>query len=531
MQDVDGGWAWVVMMAAFSTQFVTGVLSYGVGVFHNAFLNEFQGDLTMTSLVGSIFASLLSLLGPIVSFVINKWSCRVADIISGVCIFLGLCSSYFAPNLITLIFTFGVIAGTGLGFSGITAVIVVGYSFEKYRGIAVGLNVAGAGLGMFASGPFIQYLIDQYGLRGALLILGAFGGQNIVFGALMRPTKIEMSYKHSNETSSENRKMCNFRCDILRNKSFLCILTCSFLWNVPYAILFIHLPRFSVVYGATDMQAASLITMIGVGSTLNRFLAGMVLGPGGIDPLLLNFGFLGIFGLTTATFPLYCTNYIGQNIYSLITGIYSGGLIVLINPLCIEIVGISHLSTAVGLYFTWAGIAWILGGPFAGFLIDNDVSYEGLFFISGAICVLGAFVSLCASLWHKVTDKVEKTASFVDFKESRFLSGSAYFSGSFTVIIENEKTQQLHKSSEDFANKSVLSKNSVESLFIDKHTLNDVIYPKTVGDSSALELENFTPRSRRKLLAHSDHNVDQLNEFTPLQIQEIRVVPLGDCDS
>lgn len=53
--------------------------------------------------------------------------------------------------------SFETFSGIGLGFSAISAVIVVGYSFEKYRGIAVGVNVAGAGLGMFAGGPFIQY--------------------------------------------------------------------------------------------------------------------------------------------------------------------------------------------------------------------------------------------------------------------------------------------------------------------------------------------------------------------------------------
>ena len=242
----------------------------------------------------------------------------------------------------------------------------MGYSFEKYRGLAVGINVAGAGIGMFASGPFVQFLIDEYGIRGALLILGAFGGQTIMFGALMKPNQVEMSYKSSNNEGLAEKKKGHFNCSIFRNKAFCCVLASAFMWNVPYNILFIHLPRFSVEYGATDMEAASLITMIGLGSTLNRLLAGLVLGPGGIDPMLLNFGFLGIFGLTTVTFPLYSAKYIGQSVYSFITGIYSGGLIVLINPLCCELVGISQLSTAVGLYFTVAGIACISGGPIAG---------------------------------------------------------------------------------------------------------------------------------------------------------------------
>lgn len=87
----------------------------------------------------------------------------------------------------------------------------------------MGVNVAGAGLGMFAGGPFIQYLIDQYSLRGAMLVLGAFGGQAIVFGALMRPTEIEMSYKTTNE-KSDSKKKSHFQCSVFRNKAFLCIL-------------------------------------------------------------------------------------------------------------------------------------------------------------------------------------------------------------------------------------------------------------------------------------------------------------------
>ncbi|XP_061171700.1 uncharacterized protein LOC133181178 [Saccostrea echinata] len=514
------------MMAAFGSQFVTAVLSYGVGVLHNAFLSEFKGNLTITALVGSIFASLLSLLGPIVSFVINKWSCRVAGIISGICLFSGLTLSVFAPNLITLIFTFGIVAGSGLGFSAITAVIVVGYSFEKYRGLAVGLNVAGAGLGMLAGGPLIQFLIDQYGLRGALLILGAFGSHNVVFGALMRPTEIEMSYKNKGKTLPEKRSsMCNFRCDILKKKSFLCILISAFLWNIPYAILYLYLPRFSVVNGATEMEAASLITMLGLGSTLNRLLAGLILGPGGIDPLLLNFGFLGIFGLTTVTFPFYCTNYIGQNIYAFISGIYSGGLIVLINPLCLEIVGISQLSTAVGVYFTWAGIGCILAGPFAGLLIENGITYKGVFFLSGAMCLLGAFSTLCASLWYNTIKPEEKAASFVDFKESRFLSGSAYFSGSFTVIVDAENRQKLKKSSESVAKTSNCNP-SMESLFMDTHSLHAVRNPQIADRASTLILENFTPKSKRKWLTRPGQSMDQSQEG--LQIQEIRLLHIDE---
>ena len=55
--------------------------------------------------------SLFPFVGPLVSYVINRWSCRVAAIISGFCMLLGFSLSYFAPNLIFLIGTFGAISG------------------------------------------------------------------------------------------------------------------------------------------------------------------------------------------------------------------------------------------------------------------------------------------------------------------------------------------------------------------------------------------------------------------------------------
>ena len=71
----------------------------------------------------------------------------------------------------------------GFGFTVTTSVVVLGYAFEKYRGVTVGVSVAVSGAGMFICGPMHQYLIDNYSIFGAFLLLGGISSHLFVFGA------------------------------------------------------------------------------------------------------------------------------------------------------------------------------------------------------------------------------------------------------------------------------------------------------------------------------------------------------------
>ena len=62
-KDLDQGWAWVMLFAATTTVIITGMCIYCAGVLHIALLQKFEEDNAYTSLIGSIFTSLLSLGG------------------------------------------------------------------------------------------------------------------------------------------------------------------------------------------------------------------------------------------------------------------------------------------------------------------------------------------------------------------------------------------------------------------------------------------------------------------------------------
>lgn len=78
---------------------------------------------------------------------------------------------------------------TGLGFalSYTPALAIVGTYFSEKKALAYGVAMSGRGIGIFLLPPLVQYLIDLYSWRGALLTLGGLASHLCVCGSLMRP--------------------------------------------------------------------------------------------------------------------------------------------------------------------------------------------------------------------------------------------------------------------------------------------------------------------------------------------------------
>ncbi|CAC5421059.1 SLC16A12 [Mytilus coruscus] len=449
MRDVDQGHAWLCLIGAIGAQFLNGAMTYASGIIHVGLLDYFKEDVAKTALIGSLFANILCLLGPLASVAINLTSCRVSIMIGSSLIIIGFGASFFAKNLNVLLVTYGIIAGTGFSFTVTTSIVILGYAFEKYRSATVGVSMAFAGAGMFACGPLVQSLVDNYSVLGAFLLLGGIASNFFVCGALMKPSGLEEWHKkflkHNKQNTGASSILKRFlHFGVFKNISFVFILLGAIFVGLPYSLVLLHLPNYSVTEGYTHEDGAFLVAMIGLGSTLNRILVGVASGDGGLDVLLLYFGSLALTGVTTLVFPLFSAYYIGQCIYSFIFGLYSGAFCALTNPICFEMVGLDNLPTAIGLYFCAIGIGGLIGPPLAGLIIDNGGSYEHSFYISGISFILSALLTLMATInkpniptnlrqnGHislSIDSNVSEPAAPA-MQGSGFLRGSGFFRGS-----------------------------------------------------------------------------------------------------
>ena len=69
--------------------------------------------------------------------------------------------------------------------------IIVGYYFNKRRGLAVGLATSGGSVGSIFFPPLFETMFENYGFTGTLLLMSAITLHFMIAGALFRPFNLQ----------------------------------------------------------------------------------------------------------------------------------------------------------------------------------------------------------------------------------------------------------------------------------------------------------------------------------------------------
>ncbi|XP_066136044.1 monocarboxylate transporter 14 isoform X2 [Saccopteryx bilineata] len=185
--NIDGGWAWMMVLSSFFVHILVMGSQMALGVLNVEWLEEFHQSRGLTAWVSSLSMGITLIVGPFIGLFINTCGCRRTAIIGGLVNSLGWVLSAYAANVHYLFITFGVTAGFGSGMAYLPAVVMVGRYFQKRRALAQGLSTTGTGFGTFLMTLLLKYLCAEYGWRNAMFIQGAVSLNLCVCGALMRP--------------------------------------------------------------------------------------------------------------------------------------------------------------------------------------------------------------------------------------------------------------------------------------------------------------------------------------------------------
>lgn len=117
-------------------------------------------------------------------------------------------ASLFHPMLFQIInfntylfFSYGVLVGTGAGLSFPPTVYIVTSYFVRLRGLANGICISGSAFGSIILPPILRFLLEKYGYRGAILIMGGITLNTWVAALFYEPVEDHMKrvYKESPE--------------------------------------------------------------------------------------------------------------------------------------------------------------------------------------------------------------------------------------------------------------------------------------------------------------------------------------------
>lgn len=61
--DLDTGWAWIVLISSFGTFCLIGSLMYAVGIIHSSLLDRYEESVSLTAWAGAIHTSSMSIGG------------------------------------------------------------------------------------------------------------------------------------------------------------------------------------------------------------------------------------------------------------------------------------------------------------------------------------------------------------------------------------------------------------------------------------------------------------------------------------
>ncbi|XP_056004945.1 monocarboxylate transporter 9-like isoform X2 [Ostrea edulis] len=144
---------------------------------------------------------------PVTVFGTEKFGCRPFVIYGGCALFVGYLLSSIAPNIEIVMLAQGVIAASGSASIHPPSLIILGRYFDKRRGFANGLAVAAGSLGGFVTPVVFTKLMEEYSVRGALLIQSALLFNIVAAASLFRPTELTAKM-YQFEAQKHKRKEC-----------------------------------------------------------------------------------------------------------------------------------------------------------------------------------------------------------------------------------------------------------------------------------------------------------------------------------
>ncbi|XP_073981886.1 solute carrier family 16 member hermes isoform X2 [Rhodnius prolixus] len=205
----DGGWGWLVLGGTLLINMLIPGTIKSFGVLFVEFLEVFETTPVAASWIPALCYFLYCSIGPLTTYLSIKFSYRAVTIAGGLSAAFGMILSCFATSIAYLYFSFGVMVGLGAGLSFPPGIYLVTSYFVKYRGLANGLAISGSAIGSIIFPPFLRLLLENFGYRGAVLIMGGFT-LNVIVGALLyEPVEKHMKWIKVKKELSNGSSMLN----------------------------------------------------------------------------------------------------------------------------------------------------------------------------------------------------------------------------------------------------------------------------------------------------------------------------------
>jgi MFS family permease len=397
----DNPW-WIVVGSTIGLIVGNGPVSlFSSGVFLKPVSGEFGWDrATMTGAAGlsTLFSAVCV---PIVGIMIDRWGIKRVMLPILALYGLSIAALSLTPASVavfTMLYVFMGIAGAGQG--PLPYVKSISAWFDARRGLALGIAMAGVGIGVFIVPQVVRVLIQDYGWRIAYMGLGA-----LMF--LVAFPSMALLVREPEEGFARRRLRLAQAVDVvLPGLSVREVLMGSRFWLLALSVLCVstvvngfgvHIVPLLTDRGLSPAVATSMLGVFGLGTLGGRLLSGYLVDRFFAPYIAAVFFLLGAVGIGLITSG---AGGAVPTVGIVLLGIAAGTEIDMLGYLSSRYFGLRHFGQLYGYIFAVfsAGAAlgpYVLGVCFDRFHSYNDAlfGYVGLLVLaSGLIVSLGAYV-------------------------------------------------------------------------------------------------------------------------------------------
>jgi MFS family permease len=388
-------WAVVgVSMVGMSTgpsQYAFGSLALFIGPLST----EFGWDRSQISLAATVFTITLLFCLPVAGRIADSIGSKRLLLPSMLIVALLLAAipiTVSAPWHLWLVF--GLIGGLSAGANALPYMRTISAWFDRNRGLAIGMTLAGAGLGYTYVPPLLRFVIDSYSWRAAYFVLAGL----ILFIALPlvallfreSPGKIESPNPSHSETSATKAAT---RQQALRTPTFWILFIVFGLLSFSLYGLMIHSVSLLQDRGMSSNEAALGASTIGITIVLARIITGYL-----CDRLFAPRVAVVAFALSTIGLIMLATGAVNFTAYValVLIGFSIGAEIDMMTFLTTRYFGIRHFGEVFGILFASLLIGTSLGPYLFGWSYDTQGSYITILWVAAS--ATGIATLLCFAL-------------------------------------------------------------------------------------------------------------------------------------
>ncbi|GFR69626.1 monocarboxylate transporter 12 [Elysia marginata] len=182
----DGGYGWVVVVASCFNAFIIDGVGSCYGLIYPHVMEKYGASASVASFAGSLFNALL-IMGSVSVMLVRKFGYRKVTMCGGLLACLSFVLSTQSPNVVCFVLSYGLFTGCACGLVFLPSIVIVNSYFHEKRGLANGIITSGSGAGLLVLAQLVNYLLQEFSLDGALLVLAGVLLNTCVFSCVYRP--------------------------------------------------------------------------------------------------------------------------------------------------------------------------------------------------------------------------------------------------------------------------------------------------------------------------------------------------------